>query len=44
MRVTVSGARGLIGARLVEALQARGDEVTTLSRAGAAGTLAETAL
>jgi uncharacterized protein len=40
MRVTVSGARGLIGASLVEALRARGDEVTTLSRAGAAGTLA----
>jgi len=32
MRVTVTGASGLIGARLVERLRARGDEVTTLSR------------
>jgi uncharacterized protein len=32
MRVTVTGATGLIGPRLVRALQARGDEVTVLSR------------
>jgi uncharacterized protein (TIGR01777 family) len=32
MRVTVTGARGLIGSRLVERLRERGDEVTTLSR------------
>jgi uncharacterized protein (TIGR01777 family) len=32
MRVTVTGATGLIGSRLVEALKARGDEVTVLSR------------
>jgi uncharacterized protein len=32
MRVTVTGATGLIGRRLVEALQTRGDEVTVLSR------------
>jgi uncharacterized protein (TIGR01777 family) len=32
MRVTVTGATGLIGARLVERLKARGDEVTVLSR------------
>jgi uncharacterized protein len=32
MRVTVTGAGGLIGSRLVEALGARGDEVTVLSR------------
>jgi uncharacterized protein (TIGR01777 family) len=32
MRVTVSGATGLIGSRLVERLTARGDEVTVLSR------------
>ena len=32
MRVTVTGASGLIGSRLVEALVARGDEVTALSR------------
>lgn len=32
MRVTVTGATGLIGSRLVAALQARGDEVTVLSR------------
>jgi uncharacterized protein len=31
MRITVTGASGLIGSRLVAALQARGDEVTTLS-------------
>jgi uncharacterized protein len=31
-RVTVTGASGLIGRALVEALQARGDEVTVLSR------------
>jgi uncharacterized protein (TIGR01777 family) len=32
MRVTATGATGLIGTRLVSALQARGDEVTVLSR------------
>lgn len=32
MRVTVTGATGLIGARLVAQLIARGDEVTVLSR------------
>jgi uncharacterized protein (TIGR01777 family) len=32
VRVTLTGATGLIGARLVRALQARGDEVTVLSR------------
>jgi uncharacterized protein (TIGR01777 family) len=32
MRVTVTGATGLIGSRLVGALRARGDEVTVLSR------------
>lgn len=33
MRVTVTGATGLIGRRLVGALRDRGDEVTVLSRA-----------
>jgi hypothetical protein len=32
MRVTLTGATGLIGPRLVRALQARGDEVTVLTR------------
>ncbi|HEX7299930.1 MAG TPA: TIGR01777 family oxidoreductase, partial [Solirubrobacteraceae bacterium] len=32
MRVTVTGATGLIGRRLVDALLARGDEATVLSR------------
>jgi uncharacterized protein (TIGR01777 family) len=32
MRVTVTGATGLIGPRLVGSLQSRGDEVTVLSR------------
>lgn len=32
MRVTVTGATGLIGTRLVAELEARGDEVTVLSR------------
>jgi len=32
MNVTVTGASGLLGAKLVERLRARGDEVTTLSR------------
>jgi uncharacterized protein (TIGR01777 family) len=32
MRVTVTGATGLIGTRLVAALTSRGDEVTVLSR------------
>jgi uncharacterized protein (TIGR01777 family) len=40
MRVTVTGATGLIGTRLVAALRARGDEVTLLSRSGAEGTVA----
>src|SRR4051795_4254267 len=35
MNVTVTGASGLIGAKLVERLRARGDEVTTLSRRAA---------
>jgi len=33
MRITVTGATGLIGTRVVERLRARGDEVTVLSRA-----------
>jgi uncharacterized protein len=33
MKITVTGASGLIGAKLVERLRARGDDVTTLSRA-----------
>jgi uncharacterized protein len=38
MRVTVTGATGLIGTRLVRELRARGDEVTVLSRSpGRAG-------
>ena len=32
MRVTVTGATGLIGSRIIEQLRARGDEVTVLSR------------
>ena len=32
MRVTVTGAGGLVGRRLVDTLQARGDDVTVLSR------------
>ena len=32
MRVTLTGASGLIGSRLVQALRARGDDVTVLSR------------
>jgi uncharacterized protein len=32
MKVTITGASGLIGSRLVDRLRARGDEVTTLSR------------
>jgi uncharacterized protein len=32
MKVTVSGATGLIGSRLIEELKRRGDEVTVLSR------------
>jgi uncharacterized protein len=45
LQVTLTGATGLIGARLVRALQARGDEVTVLSRdpARAARALAVTA-
>jgi nucleoside-diphosphate-sugar epimerase len=30
MRITVTGASGLIGSKLVERLRSRGDEVTTL--------------
>jgi len=46
MRVTLTGASGLIGTRLVRALRARGDEVTVLSRSpekasGALGVPAE---
>jgi uncharacterized protein (TIGR01777 family) len=32
MRITITGASGLIGSRLVEKLEQRGDEVTKLSR------------
>src|ERR687884_291660 len=32
MRVTITGASGLIGSRLLRALRERGDEVTVLSR------------
>lgn len=32
MRVTLTGATGFVGSRLVDALRARGDEVTVLSR------------
>src|SRR5262245_45770485 len=32
MRITLTGATGLIGRKLVEALKGRGDEVTVLSR------------
>jgi len=32
MKIAITGATGLIGTRLVEALKARGDEVTVLSR------------
>jgi uncharacterized protein (TIGR01777 family) len=32
MRITITGASGLIGSRLVERLEQRGDEVTKLSR------------
>lgn len=32
MRITITGASGLIGSRLVKELEQRGDEVTTLSR------------
>jgi uncharacterized protein (TIGR01777 family) len=43
MKVTITGATGLIGAKLVAALRSRGDEVTVLSRnpSGAAGRLGE---
>lgn len=37
MRVTVTGATGLIGTQLVQALRERGDEVTVLSRSGRDG-------
>ena len=32
MKITITGASGLLGTKLVERLRARGDEVTTLSR------------
>src|SRR4051812_12817535 len=35
MRVTITGATGYVGSRLVAALKARGDEVTALSRSAA---------
>jgi uncharacterized protein (TIGR01777 family) len=37
MKVVVTGASGLIGARLVAALQRRGDDVTVLSRSASRG-------
>jgi uncharacterized protein (TIGR01777 family) len=40
VRVTVTGGSGLIGARVVSALRARGDEVTVLSRSGGDGAIA----
>jgi uncharacterized protein len=36
MRITVTGASGLIGSKLVERLRARGDEVTALTRSPSA--------
>jgi uncharacterized protein (TIGR01777 family) len=40
VRVTVTGASGLVGTTLVAALRARGDEVTLVSRSGAGGAIA----
>jgi uncharacterized protein (TIGR01777 family) len=40
VRVTVTGGSGLIGARVVSALRARGDEVTVLSRSGSGDAIA----
>jgi uncharacterized protein len=40
MRVTLTGASGLIGTKLVRALKARGDDVTVLSRSPADATRA----
>ena len=40
MRVTLTGASGLIGTKLVQALKARGDDVTVLSRSPARTTRA----
>jgi uncharacterized protein (TIGR01777 family) len=37
MRITITGASGVIGAKLVERLRARGDDVTTLSRNPSSG-------
>jgi uncharacterized protein (TIGR01777 family) len=37
MRITITGASGLIGTRLVAALEKRGDEVTVLSRGARPG-------
>ncbi len=39
MRVAITGASGLIGTRLVSALRDRGDEVVTLSRSDAEGSV-----
>src|SRR5688572_21781391 len=39
MRVTLTGATGRIGQSLVDALTARGDDVTILSRSGRPGTV-----
>lgn len=38
--ITITGATGLIGTRLVDTLRARGDDVTILSRSGRDGTVA----
>jgi uncharacterized protein len=40
VRVTVTGGSGLIGSAVVEALRARGDEVTVLSRTPTGGAIA----
>jgi uncharacterized protein (TIGR01777 family) len=39
LRVTLTGATGLIGQRLTRALRDRGDEITVLSRSGRPGTV-----
>ena len=38
-RVTVTGGTGFVGRRVVDALRARGDDVTVLSRGGTPGTV-----